>query len=201
MKTILPKHRPLREKTLDILSASRFEGIDIKSLNTLALECPKVLLPHLANSFNVDINGLDENESRELIFDAFKIHFFSGTPYSLKVALRSVFENTTIKEWFEYGGEPYYFNVDIDSTKGVSQNTYKRIDKTIDKYKNVRSVLESVRIFAQTKGEFFVGSATLSAEACTIYPYQPKDLSLSATSQIAINTQSSEIIKILPRRG
>jgi len=74
------------DKKFDLLFGVRFEDLDIGVINTLANKAPKNLLPVLSASFDVDIDGLSENEARELIKNAFEIHYYSGTFYSLNKA-------------------------------------------------------------------------------------------------------------------
>ena len=61
--SLLPNHKSKFDKKFDLLFGVRFEDLDIGIINTLASKAPKNLLPVLATSFDVDIDGLNENEA------------------------------------------------------------------------------------------------------------------------------------------
>ena len=100
--SLLPNHKSKFDKKFDLLFGVRFEDLGIGVINTLASKAPKKLLPVLAASFDVDIDGLNENEARELIKNAFEIHYYSGTFYSLNKALSALYTDAKVKDWFDY---------------------------------------------------------------------------------------------------
>lgn len=201
MKTIIPAHRSSVQKEIDIISAERLAKINLNKLTTLPLLCDSKLLPFLAYSFGVEIEGLNEKEARNILQNAFSIHFFAGTKYTLKTALESIFSATKITEWFEYGGEPYHFRVDVDANSGVNDDIYKKIDAAIKKYKNIRSVLEAIRVFLSTEGDMYFASIATAGEALTLYPYFPTDINMNASVFFLATTHIVETINIKPREG
>ena len=63
-----------------------------------------------------------ETEKRNLIKSAIEAHRYKGTKFSLKKVLESLNLNGKIEEWFEYGGEPYFFKITIDLiTRGIDE--------------------------------------------------------------------------------
>ncbi|MCM1055973.1 MAG: phage tail protein [Bacteroides sp.] len=124
---------------------------------------PELALDILAYDFNI---GWYEHsygiaEKRAVIKEAFKIFRFIGTKYAVETALRSIYPVSFVREWFEYGGEPYHF-IEIHD----SANDRERCAKTIQKVKftkNVRSVMdETVYIAAsEIKTEVFCGAKTV----------------------------------------
>ena len=149
-KTLLPKHHNSVFKASDIAFAERLELIDALLLNINPNSCPITLLPHLANELDVDINGLDEKTSRQLVSSALEVHKFKGTAYSLKKAIASENEDIETKEWFNYGGEPYHFKLCLHEI-GISQAHFTRLKEMALTYKNVRSVFEGLEIELQPK--------------------------------------------------
>lgn len=101
------------------------------------------VLDALAYDFNVpwyDYEGGLESK-RSTIRECLQIHQYKGTKYAVETALRSVYEEVRVSEWFEYGGEPYRFKVVIYD----SSNDQEKRDRVLAKvkyYKNLRSVLE-----------------------------------------------------------
>ncbi|MDY6120434.1 MAG: phage tail protein I [Campylobacter sputorum] len=195
MSHLLPNHKSLFDKKFDKLFGTRLDNLDISVINTLAKTCPKQLLPILAVSFDVNIDGLDEKSTRELIANAFKIHYYEGTLYSLKKALKSYFGDSEITEWFEYNGKPYHFKVNLEATKtGLDENTLKRIDKIINDYKNVRSVLESIDIKLTSHCEETNGIATISGENIEVLPFIHRNRENKSKQSIGIGVIMIETI-------
>ncbi len=118
------------------------------------------VLDVLAGDFNVewyDYEGTLE-EKRKTIQECISIHRYKGTKYAVETALKSVYSSARVKEWFEYGGEPYHFVVVIydSSNDTVKRN---RILAKVKYYKNLRSTLEET--------VFMIGlSADIGVKAC-----------------------------------
>lgn len=195
--SLLPNHKSKFDKKFDELFGVRFEDLDIGVINTLASKAPKNLLPVLAASFDVDIDGLNENEARELIKNAYEIHYYSGTFYSLNKALSALYTDAKVKEWFDYAGLPYHFKLELDASKnGVSPQTLKRSDEIINTYKNVRSVYDGASIKATASINLKAYSCTFSGENISVDPYVVSNISESASFKVGATTQINEIISI-----
>jgi len=195
--SLLPNHKSKFDKKFDELFGVRFEDLGIGVINTLASKAPKNLLPVLAASFDVDIDGLSENEARELIKNAFEIHYYSGTFYSLNKALNALYSDVRVREWFEYKGEPYHFRLELDASKnGVSPHTLKRSDEIINTYKNVRSVYDGASIKATASINLKAYSYTFSGESISVDPYVISNINQRASFKVGATTQINEIISI-----
>ena len=96
--SILPIGKPKFDKKLDDLFGVRLDGLDIGTINILAHTAPTSILPHLAASFDVDIEGLSEYKARELICRAFEIKRLKGTLYSVRTAVQAVDSGAAIIE-------------------------------------------------------------------------------------------------------
>ncbi|PSM51364.1 phage tail protein I [Campylobacter blaseri] len=196
MSHILPNHKAKIDKKFDELFGLRFDELNINVINTLAYKCPSKLLPILAKSFDVSIAGLNEKNARELIFNAFEIHYYSGTIYSLSKALKSFFGDSKVIEWFDYKGKPYHFKVELDISKhGLLKEDYEKIDGLIEEYKNVRSVLGGITLISKNKGVEFNALATLSGEITTIYPFVLRNLNTHFKNYYALALIQTEIYK------
>ena len=195
--SLLPNHKSKFDKKFDLLFGVRFENLDIGVINTLASKAPKNVLPVLAASFDVDIDGLSENEARELIKNAYEIHYYSGTFYSLNKALSALYADAKVKEWFDYAGLPYHFKLELDASKnGVSPQTLKRSDEIINTYKNVRSVYDGANIKVGIKADVKAYSYTFSGESISVDPYVISNISQRASFKVGATTQINEIISI-----
>lgn len=195
--SLLPNHKSKFDKKIDEFIGLRFEGLDLGAIDTLASSCPESLLPILAASFDVDIDGLSQSEARELIKNAFEIHYYSGTFYSLNKALNALYSDVRVREWFEYKGEPYHFKLELDASKnGVSPQTLKRSDEIINTYKNVRSVYDGASIKATASINLKAYSYTFSGENISVDPYVVSNISQRASFKVGATTQINEIISI-----
>lgn len=195
--SLLPNHKSKFDKKIDEFIGLRFEGLDLGAIDTLASSCPESLLPILAASFDVDIDGLSQSEARELIKNAFEIHYYSGTFYSLNKALSALYADTKVKEWFDYTGLPYHFKLELDASKnGVSPQTLKRSDEIINTYKNVRSVYDGASIKATASINLKAYSYAISGENVSVYPYVVSNINEHAHFKFGATTQINEIISI-----
>ena len=110
-------------------------------------ELDEGVLDILAKDLKVDwydVNA-DVETKRKQITNNWFVHKRLGTVGSVERALSDLWMDSLIEEWFEYGGDPYHFNVRL--TIGQSDESAPTIDEVkqlIRYYKNVRSVLDNV---------------------------------------------------------
>ena len=195
--SLLPSHKSKFDKKLDDLFALKLENLDLSVINTLASSCPARLLPILAQSFDADIDGLSEAAARELIKNAFEIHFYSGTFYSLNKALKAFYSQCEIKEWHEYGGEPYHFKLELEaSNQGIDKESLTKTDEIVNVYKNVRSVYDGATIKISSKSNLTAGAYIASGENISVMPYVLRELESKAVINYANTYKQDEIISI-----
>jgi phage tail P2-like protein len=96
-------------------------------------------------------------EKRKLIKSAIELHRYKGTPYAIKKVLEALGLQGEVKEWFEYGGESYYFKVFVSSIP--SEELWQKLIALIHQYKNERSWLDAVGIHNEIKNSIYVASA------------------------------------------
>ena len=71
-----------------------------------------------------------------------------GTKAAVETAIRAIYPLTTVEEWFEYGGEPYHFRLNIDITSDSGDRArQKRVLERLNFYKSLRSHNDGVRYF------------------------------------------------------
>ncbi|EAL4765613.1 phage tail protein I [Campylobacter coli] len=173
MNSLILNHHPKQSKAIDLSAKARFEDLKIESITNLAMRCDERLLPVLANAYNVSIDGLEEKEARKLISKALLLDRYNGTTWAIKEALSAVFPTAVVKEWFNYGGKPYFFKVKVSTTNvSFDERTLNTLERLIKDFKNVRSVLEAIEIEIESKNDSFNASAELSGEAIEILPFQ-----------------------------
>lgn len=135
---------------------SRFQDLDTDALLVYLIDSvDESALVHLADQFHIMGNegwlqAKTEAEKREIIKKAVELHRYKGTKYALIKVLNSLNINGDVEEWFEYGGDPYHFKIDIFlQNYTYNEKVFESLKKMIDEYKNVRSVLEEISIESQ----------------------------------------------------
>ncbi len=111
---------------------------------------PESVLDVIAYDFKVDWYdyGYTLEEKRKTIKDSWNVHRKLGTKYAVETAISAIYEDTTVQEWWEYGGAPYHFKLILDATyEGVNPEKHQRVLDRVQYYKNLRSVLEGVEYF------------------------------------------------------
>ncbi len=120
------------------------------------------LLDILAYDFKVDWydNAYSIETKRQLFKDNITIHRKFGTVSSIQQLLKSIFGGGMIYEWYEYGGEPYCFKIDINGNKiSPTLSDFKYFSEMIRKIKNVRSKLEGLNVkLNTTQSDIYAGA-------------------------------------------
>ncbi len=105
------------------------------------------LLDILAQDFKVDWwdPDLTLEEKRRTLQASWQVHRTLGTKASVEKAASAVYPDTKVQEWFEYGGQPYHFRLDVGLPEGVwDPERKRRLMWGLYYYKNLRSHLDAV---------------------------------------------------------
>lgn len=158
----------------------------------------------LADQFHVDFYDykLSLDKKRQLVKNSIKLHKIKGTPAAVEEVASTVFGRTKLKEWFEYGGKPFFFSMDIDITdRGASPGELKKLDDLINAYKNKRSWVDILNIYYSVKGQVYYGLTLVQGESITVYPWSPKDIETRGSITVPIvQSKDVEQISIYPKR-
>lgn len=124
-------------------------------------ELPEDIIDSLAWQFHVDFYeplGLDINKKRALVKSSLSWHRHKGTKSVLEEIIRILFlEDFEIEEWYEYGGEPYFFRLIVNDTIN-DEETYKSLIRAVHELKNVRSWLEGLKFLQQAQSTVYIGT-------------------------------------------
>lgn len=148
----------LASSIAEVLSG-RVEEINKLKIYTRIDELPEDLLDILAYDFKVDWYGYNYglDAKRSLIKNSFNVHRHIGTRGAVEKALSDIYPGSEVEEWFEYGGDPYYFRVILDVTNQRVSITQAEIVKAIDIYKSLRSHLEDEAIIYRSRVHIGIG--------------------------------------------
>jgi P2-related tail formation protein len=114
---------------------ANIEQLDEKALDYLALE-------YRTQYYD---QQLPREQKIELIKGSLQWYMYAGTKKALKDMIRALFLNSVVKEWHEYGGEPYHFKVEVIS-EGYEPGDYDKLYEVIDTAKNARSILDEISL-------------------------------------------------------
>ncbi|PTU67978.1 phage tail protein I [Chromobacterium haemolyticum] len=161
-------------------------------------------LPHLAEQLHLLGEGWqlarDDDERRKLLKRAVELHRYKGTPWAIQQVLETLALSGQISEWFQYGGQPYHFKINVDlSTRGIDEASFDALVALITEYKNVRSHLELLSLSLVNRSPVpSIAAATLGGEVATVYPYQLTDLNQNSALQLGIAHWSVETVTVYP---
>lgn len=198
---LIPVNESEDLKVTDKSVYNRFEFLKNFDLNLFPKSCKKEYLSHLAFLFDVDIRALSETETREILSRAITLKKYIGSVYYLEQMLNIFDKEVSVKEWFSYAGQPYYFKVEVQSSnKSIDAKFYEDLEKQILKYKNVRSVLESININLKTQAQQKYALATITGETIELLPYAVRNLDFTHNSKVAVAIKMSECITLTLKR-
>ncbi|EHM1272364.1 phage tail protein I, partial [Escherichia coli] len=135
--------------------------------------CPVHLLPYLAWAFSVDRwdRNWPEETKRQVIRDAWLIHRHKGTISALRRAIEPLGYLIRVSEWWEFGGEPGTFTVEVGTLdSGVTEEMYLEMERLIADARPVSRHMTGLNIIQEIQGDIFAAAATYDGEVITIYP-------------------------------
>jgi len=183
------------------------KAIDEALIMTRIDELPEEIVDLLAWQLHVDFYeplGLDLDRKRALVKNSLIWHRYKGTKYALESMIRILFfENFAIEEWFEYGGEPYFFRlVAWDSLREYEQ--YNDLIRAIYELKNERSWLEGLTFNREAEGTIYIGAAGKHTTHFEVDGYAPESRIDDITVHFGIvgrHTTKFEVIGTYPEES
>lgn len=109
-------------------------------------ELPEKLLDILAYDLHIDWYDYDYpvEVKRDLIKTSVKVHKKLGTVYAVETALGALHPRSEIEEWFDYGGEPFYFRIVLDVSQSRVRADSSKIIRTVKMYKRLTAHIEGL---------------------------------------------------------
>lgn len=126
---------------------SMIEELDANVLDVLAVE---LRIPYYSQSFTLE-------RKRAVVKTAMLWFCKAGTAAGMMMALHAVHGHSGVEEWYQYGGEPGFFQVGIDVTDPTEVLDLKWIRSVVDAYKPVRAHLEDDGIAFRSVQRFEIG--------------------------------------------
>ena len=150
-QSLIPSFEDIKLHSTDEVAGGVIEALssEIKAFETLANPelCEEKYLPFLAYAFKVDFwdESLSVEDKRALIKQSLALHRYKGTTWAIERVFEALNIKAVVKEWFNYGGEPYHFKIDLSlEDKEITPARADELTKYVGIYKNVRSVLDEL---------------------------------------------------------
>lgn len=149
---------------------------------------PEAIIDELAWQYHVDFYdySADLTKKRALVRQAIAWHKRKGTPAAVEEVCAAVFKTAKVFENWEYGGQPYHFQVRLieegipDET--VIDNLYRAIAET----KNTRSWLDGLSFYREVYGSLVLGLVVAQHKTVEIYPAKFKAYDISGKQFIGL---------------
>lgn len=119
---------------------------------------------------------MDVAAKRQLIAGSLLLHRRRGTPWAVRTALEAALHvPATVQQWFEYGGEPYFFRVRLElGGAEIDEAAQRNALQLILDYKNVRSWLDYLETASSIPCREHVAVASVSRTMMRTCFHSPK---------------------------
>lgn len=127
------------------------------------------IIDALALESHVDFynQNLSLDIKKNIVKNSLYLHRIKGTKTAVENLVNTVFGDGKVVEWFEYGGEPFYFKV-ITENSALATTEIENFISAIETVKNARSKLEKIEIHYKMEKEIKYGCIISDAEKITI---------------------------------
>lgn len=150
-QSLIPSFEDIKLHSTDEVAGDVVQSLssEIKAFESFANPalCDEKYLPFLAYAFKVDFwdESLSVADKRALIKQSLALHRYKGTTWAIKQVFEALNIKAVVKEWFNYGGEPYHFKIDLSlEDKAITPQRADELASYVGIYKNVRSILDEL---------------------------------------------------------
>ena len=125
-------------------------------------------LDEMAWEFNIDWwdSSFSLETKRSVIRTCYRVHEKRGTKWAVEELITSAFGMGKVTEWFEYGGQPYWFKIQTSAT--LTKDGMLYFLNMIDKVKNARSHVEMIEVTRTVQRPLHGGTAHHSFSKCVV---------------------------------
>lgn len=163
----------------------------------------EIILDHLAAEMNVDFYStkFSVDIKRNLVKNGYLYKYNKGTSAILEESLSTIFSRAKLEEWWEYGGEPYMFRIQIleVDNEGITEEMLWRLNNLIKVLKNARSWLDGINIYLTGRGKMHIASSTVSGEKVTVYPWNVTKIETTGKCALGTASQIVETLTVYPQ--
>ena len=194
-KQIYAAARALDDELQKITAATR-NALLLPRLDELSEE----VIDLLAWQWHVDFYepSMSIDTKRRLVCESIAQHRIKGTKAAVEKMVQTVFKEGVVSEWFEYGGEPYHFRIDLLTAPNITQDDTARLLAVVNASKNVRSVLDELRLRREAQNDMYYASAPTIHTTYEIRPAEITDATAEARQYIGAAVSVHTTYEIYP---
>lgn len=167
----------------------------------------EAVLDILAVQFRVDWydTGYPIETKRRIIKTALEVRRYCGTEWAVQKALASIYPNVKISEWYDYGGRPGYWRMNVDITDdGVIYYTPEEIEKRLGYARRCTAHLEHIIYIVEPheRSPAYIAAAPSGmATSCTVKVpgrIKPREIGAKAYVAGAVGRLKMQVAVALP---
>ena len=180
------------------------QKITAETRNALLLprldELSEEVIDLLAWQWHVDFyeSSMSIETKRQLVRESIAWHRIKGTKAAVEKMAQTVFKGGVVTEWFEYGGEPYHFRIDLLTAPNITQDDTARLLAVVNAAKNVRSVLDELRFRREAQNDMYYASAPSIHTTYEIRPAEITDATAEARRYIGAAVSTHTAYEVYP---
>lgn len=167
--------RALDDELQKITVATR-NALILTRIDELSEEVIDILAWQWSVDFYDELKGLAEK--RNAVKQSIAMHRIKGTRRAVELALHMVYTSGEVSEWFEYGGQPYYFRVRLIEPENIRTEDVDRVIRIINAVKNTRSWLESIGFTRHVSMGLYHGTVVSTNKTYRLMPPRPHDVTI-----------------------
>ena len=135
---------------------------------------------------------------RQLVRESIAWHRIKGTKAAVEKMAQTVFKGGVVTEWFEYGGDPYHFRIDVLNAPNMTEENRGRLLAVVNASKNTRSWLDELRFRREAQNDMYYASAPTIHTTYEIRPAEITDATAEARQYIGAAVSAHTTYEIYP---
>ncbi len=130
---------------------------------------PESILDYMAVELDVMYyeQTMDIETKRELIKGALKWYMAAGSGKSVEELVNTTFGGGGVSEWYEFGGEPGEFGIEIQSQ--LTEDNYKRLSEILSSVKPSGAHLKTIESARDAETDLHLGGALAEQSISTMF--------------------------------
>ena len=163
-------------------------------------ELSEEVIDLLAWQWHVDFYepSMSIETKRQLVRESIAWHRIKGTKAAVEKIAQTVFKGGVVTEWFEYGGEPYHFHIDVLNAPNMTEESRERLLAVVNASKNTRSWLDELRFRREAQNDMYYASAPSIHTTYEIRPAEITDATAEARRYIGAAVSTHTAYEVYP---
>lgn len=199
-ESLLPPNATALERDIE-QATSRAVDAEIDTLWD-ADRIPEHLLPWLAWAVGVRQWSPEWSEvrKRKAVKSALGIRRYAGTKGAMNSVLEAHgIEHGSIKEWFDYGGQPGCFRLELNVDGiGLSARAYQQLFDGLNQAKRLSAHFDPAKVSMATRGKGHVGIGRHASGFITLTPHRSTHIETRGHFRTSTGQQASTSITLTP---